>query len=67
MPKESDPDELAHKAYKAARNTYGTMIETAKKTHWEDFLQSVNDKTIWTAHCYASGAPTDAARPKSPH
>jgi len=48
--KRSNPDEPAHKAYKAARNTYRTMIKTVKKTHWEDFLQSVNDNTIWTAH-----------------
>jgi len=64
--KRSNPDEPAHKAYKAARNTYITMIKTAKKTHWEDFLQTVNDKTIWTAHRYASGAPTDSSKARVP-
>jgi len=44
------PDELTHRVYRAARNSYGMMIKTAKRAHWEDFLQSIDDKTIWTAH-----------------
>ena len=58
----SNPDELAHKAYKVTRNSYGLMIEIVKTIHWEDFLQSVDDKTIWTAHQYTSGAPTDSGK-----
>jgi len=43
-------EEPSHRAYKSARNEYGNMIETAKKAHWDEFLQSVNDKSVWIAH-----------------
>jgi len=49
-----------------ARNEYGTMITTAKKLHWEEFLQTVDDKSIWTSHCYASGDPTDGSKTRVP-
>jgi len=64
--KRGDLEELAHKAYKAARNEYGTMITTAKKFHWEEFLQTVDDKSIWTAHRYALGDPTDGSKTRVP-
>ena len=38
------------------------MIECAKRCQWEDFLELVDEKSIWTAHCYASGDPTDRGR-----
>jgi len=42
------------------------MIETAKKMHWDEFLQSVNDKSIWIAHRYASGDPSDGGKTRVP-
>src|SRR5882724_7905621 len=62
----SKPDEPIHKTYKTERNLYGTMIKYAKRTHWDDFLQSIDDKTIWTAHRYASGPPTDRGKARVP-
>jgi len=49
-----------------ARNEYGTMIMTAKKLHREEFLQTVNDKSIWSTHHYASGDPTDGGKTRVP-
>jgi len=42
------------------------MIMTAKKSHWEEFLQTVNNKSIWTTHHYASGDPTDGSKTRVP-
>jgi len=42
------------------------MIETAKKWHWESFLKSVDKLTVWTAHRYVSGDPTDGGRAHIP-
>ena len=61
-----DPDELAHRVYKDARNAYGSMIDIAKRAHWEEFLQSVDERTVWTAHRYASGDPTDGGKARVP-
>ena len=38
------------------------MIENSKKCHWEDFLVSVDEKSVWTAHHYHSGDPTDGRK-----
>ena len=50
-----------HHKHKAARRVYGAMIECAKMCHWEEFLEMVNEKSVWTAHHYASGDPMDGA------
>jgi len=26
------------------------MIEATKQSHWEEFLKSVDERTVWTAH-----------------
>jgi len=38
------------------------MIENAKKQYWDGFLTSLNKKSIWTMHNYASGDPTDSGK-----
>jgi len=32
-----------------ARKGYTIMIENFEKCHWEDFLVSVDEKSVWTA------------------
>jgi len=51
-----------HHAHKTKRNIYREMIESAKRRHWENFLGTVNDKTVWTAHWYMSSKPTDGSK-----
>ena len=57
-----EPGDPSHTAHKEARRHYATMIENAKKRHWDGFLASLNEKSIWTAHCYASGNPSDGGK-----
>jgi ribonuclease HI len=56
----------SHAKYKAARNKYAEAIEKSKKEHWEDFLEHVNQKTVWSAHKYASADPSDGGRTRIP-
>jgi len=42
------------------------MIENAKKTHWDDFLESVDAKMVWMAHCYVLGSPMDGGKAQVP-
>jgi len=56
------PDDPVHLEHKSTRRVYATMIEIAKKHHWEGFLGSVDEKTVWTAHWYVAGDPTDGGK-----
>jgi ribonuclease HI len=59
----SDP---AHEDYRTARNRYAEAIEKAKKDHWKDFLDRIDQKTIWTASKYASADTSDGGRTRIP-
>src|SRR5882724_7795315 len=56
------PDDHVHNEHKCMRCVYSTMIEIAKKWHWESFLKSVDESMVWTAHRYVSGDSTDGCR-----
>ena len=49
--RQMEPGDPSHTAHKEARRHYATMIENAKKQHWDSFLTSLDEKYIWTAHC----------------
>jgi len=57
-----DLSDTIHYEYKMMRNTYTTMIKIEKKRHWEVFLQKMDERTVWMAHRYASGEPSDRGR-----
>jgi len=39
-----------HYAHRTKRSQYRSLIKHAKKVHQEGFLESVDDKRVWTAH-----------------
>jgi len=59
----TDPGDPFHTGNK---KHYMTMIENAKKQHWDSFLAPLNEKSIWTMHCYASGDPSDGSKAQIP-
>ena len=61
-----DPYDPVHAEHKKLRNHYGNMIDKAKKDHWGHFLQNLDEKTVWTAHRYASSEPSDGGRTQIP-
>jgi len=55
-----------HAAHKEARRCYLTLIENAKKQHWEGFLAVLDEKSIWNAHRYAFSNPSDGGKAPIP-
>ena len=43
-----------------------TMIDNAKKPHWEGFLATLDDRSVWMEHHYTSGNPTDGRKAQIP-
>jgi len=62
----SEPGDPVHLEQQMVRRAYGVLIEKAKREHLEGFLESLNEKSVWTAHRYASGEPTDGGRARIP-
>ena len=58
--------DLIHHKNKAAWVMYASMIEAAKKSHYEEFLESVDERMVWTAHQYVSGDPMDGSKARVP-
>ena len=58
----ADASHPIHYAHKTKRNLYWEMIECTKRRHWENFLETVNDKMVWTTHQYVSGEATDGRK-----
>ena len=56
----------AHSKYKTACNKSANTIKKSKKDHWEDFLEWIDEKTIWTAHKYASVEASDSRSTRVP-
>jgi len=38
------------------------IIENTKRSHWEGFLAILDENSVWTAHHYTSGNPTDGGK-----
>ncbi|KAF8498930.1 hypothetical protein JB92DRAFT_2582350, partial [Gautieria morchelliformis] len=55
----TDPTHEAHDAYKILRNRYALAIKHSKQEHWDDFLEGINQQTLWMAHKYASSDASD--------
>ena len=60
------PGDLVHLEHRAMRRAYGVLIDEAKRTHWEGFLASLDKRSVWMAHQYASGDPMDRGRARIP-
>ena len=56
-----------HDEYRVFRRQYAKAIRTAKQQHWEEWLESLNETTVWTASRYANSPPTDASCTKVPN
>ncbi|KDN39715.1 hypothetical protein RSAG8_08633, partial [Rhizoctonia solani AG-8 WAC10335] len=57
-----DQEDQVHEEYRMQRNHYSQAIKDAKKRHWEDFLEGLDEETMWKAASYLSSEPTDGGR-----
>ena len=61
-----DRSNESHKVYWKTRNAYTNAIEKSKKEHWDNFLENVDHKSMWTTNRYATGEHTDGSRTRIP-
>ncbi|EEB87363.1 hypothetical protein MPER_15299 [Moniliophthora perniciosa FA553] len=55
----NDQTHPIHAALKEHSHKYSTEIEKQKREHWEEFLENVTQKTLYTAANYATKGPSD--------
>ena len=46
----ADTSHPIHYTHKTKRNLYREMIEHGKRRHWENFLETIDGKMVWTTH-----------------
>ncbi|QRW06107.1 Reverse transcriptase from transposon X-element protein [Ceratobasidium sp. AG-Ba] len=61
------PSEPIHETYKVTRNRYAQAIRDAKRKHWEEFLETLDEETLWTAARYINGEHSDGGRARIPN
>ena len=62
----NDPSHPSHREYQLHRNTYTNLICSTKKRHWTDWLEEVDDTSIWSINHLISGPSTDHRRTRIP-
>ena len=45
-----EQDNPVHLEHREVRRVYSTLVDKAKREHWDGFLASLDERTIWTAH-----------------
>jgi ribonuclease HI len=55
-----------HEQYRTQRNKYANDIKEAKTKHWKDWLEGLNNTSVWQATKFISGPPTDSAKTRIP-
>ncbi|KAF7783210.1 hypothetical protein Agabi119p4_2586 [Agaricus bisporus var. burnettii] len=55
-----------HAELRALKNAYADTIFTAKKKHWENFLEEAAEKEMWTANRYLTEPVGDGGSPRIP-
>lgn len=63
----SDPSEENRLLMEAKRKEYHSKMDKAKSDHWEEFLETISEKSVWTAHRYTSDAPVDISATRIPN
>ena len=60
------PQHPIHEEHRKARNAYSNQIQKAKAEHWADWLEGLDNESVWTAGRLATGPATDGGRNKVP-
>lgn len=54
-----DTDHPIHKLKRRKRNDYGWLLESTKRSYWENFLRSTSNANLWEAHRIAQCNASD--------
>jgi hypothetical protein len=60
------PSTDAKAAEDAANKVFRTAVKTTQKQHWQDWLEEVDEKSVWLASRYASRPFTDGSAERIP-
>ncbi|VDC04045.1 unnamed protein product [Peniophora sp. CBMAI 1063] len=63
---EETPEHPVHDAARRVRREYARAILLAKRAHWEDWLDRVGEKDVWTANRYAASTGSDGGSSRIP-
>ncbi|EUC67533.1 reverse transcriptase from transposon X-element protein, putative, partial [Rhizoctonia solani AG-3 Rhs1AP] len=61
-----DCNDPLHEEYRVQHNRFLQAIN-AKRKHWEDFLEGLDEESMWTAASYLSSEPTDGGQVRVPN
>ena len=64
--KQHNRSDQAHEQYWKARNMYMNAIAKSKREHWDNLLENVDHKSMWTVNHYATGEHTDGSHTRIP-
>ena len=56
----------SHRELRKKSRTYGKAIISAKRTHWEEYLEEMTTEDIWTANKYIKNPVGDGGVPRIP-
>ncbi|TFY52504.1 hypothetical protein EVJ58_g9980 [Rhodofomes roseus] len=60
------PDHPIHHEYRSLRNRYGDQIRSAKRAHWDAWLEEADTRSIWTVGKYIRAGSSDGSKSRIP-
>ncbi|KZV95076.1 DNase I-like protein [Exidia glandulosa HHB12029] len=63
---ETVPDHPVHAEYRSCLDEYGRMLDSAKSSHWEEWLETLDAHSVWNAHKYVNDLPMDCRSARVP-
>ena len=61
------PDHPSHTTYRDKCKNLARAIETAKATHWKEWIEQISGHDLWTVNKYMGALPTDFGCKRIPH
>ncbi|QRV76906.1 Reverse transcriptase from transposon X-element protein [Ceratobasidium sp. AG-Ba] len=61
------PDHPAHKQFRVERANFSQAMRDAKQRHWLEYLEGLDNDSLWTAGNYVGGEATDGGRARIPN
>jgi len=58
------PKHLIHEEWKRARNELTKLLRKTKRNHYNDWIESIDMKTIWDAHRFVLTMVSDGSKTK---
>ena len=60
------PEHSIHEEWKRARNELTKLLQKTKRDHYNDWIESIDMKTIWDAHRFVSTPVSDGSKTRIP-